>query len=71
MEDFLNYKLDLSNKQFDSLVEWLKSLGLEVQTEFEVPMIKSEDVQICPLSDPDPTFLMYSPLIYTNNLNIR
>lgn len=67
MEDFLNYKLDLSNKQFDSLVEWLKSLGLEVQTEFEVPMIKPEEVQICPLSDPDPTFLMYSPLIYTNN----
>lgn len=66
MENFFNYKLDLSNKQFNSLVEWLRSLGLEVQTEFEIPMVKPEDVQICPLSDPDST-VMFSPFIYTNN----
>lgn len=57
-----DYKLDLTNQQFDSLVEWLRSLGLEVQTEFEIPIVKPEDVQICPLSDPDST-IMYINLI--------
>ena len=66
MDDFLNYKVDISNKDFYSLVEWLRSHGFSVQTEFEIPMVKAEDVQICPLSDPDST-IMFSPLVYTDN----
>ena len=57
-----DYKLDLTNQQFESLVEWLRSIGLEVQTEFELPMVKAEDVQVCPMSEPDST-IMYSNLI--------
>lgn len=52
MDDFLNYKLDIADKEFDLLVEWLRSLGFELQTEFEVQMVKPEEVQICPMADP-------------------
>lgn len=62
MNEPFDYKLDLTNQQFESLIEWLRSIGLEVQTEFEPPMVKPEDVQVCPMSDPDST-IMYSALL--------
>lgn len=52
MNNVLDSKLDISNQEFDLLVEWLRSQGFEVQTEFEIQMAKPEDVPICPMSDP-------------------
>lgn len=66
MDDFINYKVDISNKDFDILVEWLRSHGFDVQVVSEVPQVKAEDVQMCPMPDPDST-IMFSPLVYTDN----
>jgi hypothetical protein len=62
---FLNYNLDLNNNEMDSLVDWLRSLGLNVQTEFEVPMV--DDIEVHPMSPPTGKLWYYGEIVTTKD----
>jgi hypothetical protein len=62
---FLNYNLDLNNNEMDSLFEWLRSLGLNVQTEVEVPMV--DDIEEHHLPPPTGKLWYYGEIVTAKN----
>lgn len=52
MEDFLHLQLDINQKETYDLFTWLESMGLKPQW-VEPEFLKSEDIKVCPMGQPD------------------